>query len=98
LNKFALKRQSVEDKVDLIQTLLKIEIRLIDLSFNFIDELLFMLESIDSKNSQVKKLANIIEAKCVDYSNTLKTDKEFTKLTKILEKHCANDKLFQYFK
>ncbi len=98
LDKFALKRKSLEDKVALIKTSLKIEIRLIDLSFNFIDELLFMLESIDSKNSQVRKLANIIESKCVDYSNTLKTDEEFTKLTKILEKHCAEDKLTQYFK
>lgn len=98
LKKFAFKRKSVEDKAGLLHTMLKIEIRLIDLSFNFMDELLLVLESIDSENPQVKKLAMVIESKCVDHSNTLKADEEFINLTKTLEKHCSNEILSSYFK
>lgn len=94
LKKFALKRQSVHDKTELIKSLLDTNVRLldtnvrlIDSSFNFIDELLLLsLESVDFENSQVQELSMVIASKCENFSKTIETDKEYKELTEIFEK------------
>jgi len=98
IKKVELKIQSVEDKNDLIQSLINKEVRIIDLSFNFIDELLSKLKTVDFENTEIRNLATFICSECESYSSNLKTDGRIIKLNERLEKLFAQDKIFDYLK
>ena len=98
IKKVELKMQFVEDKRELIQSLINKEVRIIDLSFNFIHELLSKLKTVDFENTQIKNLATFIYSECENYSSNLKTDGRIIKLNERLEKLFAQDKIFDYLK
>lgn len=104
IEKIGLKKQSIEDKNLLIQLLLKKGLRLTDISFNFIDELLeklelVFLENIENiENKQVVELTTLLRNKCVQHSKTFSSDKELLALDEKLKTLLSEDKIRDYLK
>ena len=101
LKKFELKRQSVEDKSNLITLLLEKEIRITDISFGFIDKLLVSLEETILKNSENKKIIELtkhLSSKCEKHSKSFSKDTELMELNKKINTLLEQEKINGYLK
>ncbi len=78
--KFANKRKQIEEKADVLQTLLAELERVNDLSFSLIDELLQILESTELENPKIADLSDKISLKCIESGNSLKMGNEMLNL------------------
>ena len=101
LKKFKLKRQSIEDKRNLITLLLEKEIRITDISFGFIDKLLVSLEETILKSSGNKKIIELtkhLSSKCEKHSKSFSKDTELIELDKKINHLLEQEKLNEYLK
>lgn len=97
-DKFRVKRISLEKKRDFITTLLSKNIRMFDLAFDLIHDLLKISESAILENPKTVVLANKIIDKCVSYSKVFGTDKKMVKLDKKFKELFTDDKNESFFK
>jgi hypothetical protein len=74
------KHKVIEEKAKIVKAFLQTDKRLIDLSFEFIHDLLALLASADLENPAVKNLSTKIMNKCNQFSDIYKTDKRLLKL------------------
>lgn len=101
LHKIELKRKSIEDKNDLIQLLLQKELRITDISFDFLDKLLTTLEEVHIKNTENKQIVELtthLFSTCDNHSKTFTTDNELIELDKKLKSLLDPDKINEYLK
>ena len=70
--KFANKRKHIQEKADVLQTLLAELERVNSLSFNLIDELMQILESAELENPKIADFSDKISSKCYESGNSLK--------------------------
>lgn len=78
--KFANKRKQIQEKADVLQTLLSELERVNSLSFNLIDELLQILESAELENPKILDLSDKISSKCFESGNSLKMGRDMLNL------------------
>lgn len=101
LKNIELKIQSVDDKADLIKLLLKKEIRVLDISFDFIKGLLMNLDMValqESENEKIVDLIKNISSKCEKHMECFSIDKHLNELSIELNRLLDKDKINEYIK
>lgn len=92
------KQSRIKYNRELLTTHLEKHIRMLDLSFNFVDDLLKILELLDLTNPEVRKVSEIIMKKCLAYTEQIGTDKQMILLDSKLKVFHQNDSVKKFLK
>jgi hypothetical protein len=92
------RRIQLKNKADLIKTLLGKNIRIIDLSFNFIGDLLKMMEKAELENPKIFSIAGLIMSKCEAYTQNFEKDKKIISLNKKMERLFSEKGMKEFMK
>ncbi|MDD5069035.1 MAG: hypothetical protein PHN89_05585 [Candidatus Pacebacteria bacterium] len=92
------KIDQTQDKASLVNTLLAKNVRMIDMSFGFVTDLLKEMKKAELENRKIRALVSLVASKCKDYTDGIGVDRRMAKLDKRMKKLLSEERIKKYLK